>query len=210
MKTIVYLIRHSEPMKVENLDYNDSLQLKNEKNILSINGEKRAEILSNYKELKNIDIVISSNYVRAISTAKYIAANNNLKVFVAEQFGERKYGITSWDEKPSNFEQRQIEDENYKIGVGESQKEVRDRMYLALTEVLNKICGKRIAIVSHATALMFLFMKFCRKENNTLYFKDKVLFDNNYKWQAPELFKLTFNDKNELLDIENIRPEELK
>ena len=105
MKKIVYLIRHSELMKNKiNLINNDCLQLTNEKNPLSIVGEKKAEELSNKEELKNIDLIISSNYVRAISTAKYIADKNNKDIYIDEMFGERKHGINSWNELPQDFE----------------------------------------------------------------------------------------------------------
>ena len=82
---------------------------------------------------KNFDIVISSNYVRAISTAKYFTKD---KLFIDDNFGERKFGVNSWDELPSGFELRQNDDENYKIGDGESQKEVRERVYKALMKVI--------------------------------------------------------------------------
>ena len=59
--TTLYLIRHSIKYDikdiVENYNTSDSEQIKNEKLILSIEGERRAEILSNEKELQNIDIV---------------------------------------------------------------------------------------------------------------------------------------------------------
>lgn len=52
------------------------LQIQNEKNPLSIEGEEKAKKLSLIGEMQNIDLVISSNYVRAISTAKYLARQN--------------------------------------------------------------------------------------------------------------------------------------
>lgn len=76
MKTIIYISRHSEPMKVENTLSNDNLQLQNEKQILSLEGERRAKILSEIDELQDIEAVISSNYVRTMSTAKYLAEIN--------------------------------------------------------------------------------------------------------------------------------------
>ena len=81
MKTTIYLIRHSELSKItEYLKCSENLQLKNEKTILSISGEKKAEKLSLNNEMRNIDVVISSKYIRALSTAKYIAENNNTKI----------------------------------------------------------------------------------------------------------------------------------
>ena len=51
-----------------------------EKIILSVSGEKRADILSKQEELQNIDKVYASNCVRTLSTAKYLLARQNLKV----------------------------------------------------------------------------------------------------------------------------------
>ena len=67
----IYLIRHSEPLKSINVDNDDSLQVQNEKWCLTIKGEILAKEKSEQEIFKNFDIVISSNYVRAISTAKY-------------------------------------------------------------------------------------------------------------------------------------------
>lgn len=55
--TEVYLLRHSETLKVNNIENDDSLQLKNEKMILSINGEKIAYEKSKNKDMQNIDVV---------------------------------------------------------------------------------------------------------------------------------------------------------
>ena len=131
--TTIYLMRHSIALKNINNDYNnESLQLQNEKMPLSIEGEELASNVSKESELQNIDAVISSNYVRAMATAKYISNANKLNLIVNSSFGERKFGVNSWDELPSGFELRQNDDENYKIGDGESQKEVRERVYKAL------------------------------------------------------------------------------
>ena len=60
-------------LKDINNDYNnESLQLQNEKMPLSIEGEELASNISKESELQNIDVVISSNYVRAMSTAKML------------------------------------------------------------------------------------------------------------------------------------------
>lgn len=89
--TFVYLIRHSEQLKINNkIVKNETSQVSNEKIILSIEGEKKAEEISNSKELCNIDVLWSSNYVRATSTAKYIAEKNNIEIKIDEGFNERK------------------------------------------------------------------------------------------------------------------------
>lgn len=209
MLTTVYISRHSEPMKPNFYKSNDNLQLQNEKQILSLEGERRAKILSEIDELKDIDVIISSNYIRTMSTAKYIAEKNNKDLYVIDDFGERKFGINSWDELPDDFENLQLEDENYKMPNGESRKEVTERMLNAQNNVLEKCEGKKIAIVSHGTAMLFLFMNWCDvKPSNKgewariLSFNNKEFFDGKYF--APELFKLEFEDKK-LINIENIK-----
>lgn len=214
MKTTIYISRHSQPMKPNFDKSDDCFQLQNEKQVLSLEGEKRAEILSEIDDLKNIDVVISSNYVRAIETAKYVADKNNKEIYVIDDFGERKFGIDSWSEIDSNFFERQYEDENYKTLNGESQKEVRIRMHKALMEVIKNYLGKKILIVSHGTAMSFLFATWCKlklsdpiNKIRQFYFKDKLIFDGNFF--APELFKLEFEDK-ELINIENIKVDYMK
>lgn len=205
MKTIIYFIRHSEPFKKRNYyKSNDSLQVQDEKNPLTYNGELNAKKLSESKELQNIDEVYSSNYVRTISTAKYIAEVNDKEVMIIDNLGERKRGITTWEEYPADFEEHQFNDENYKIGDGESQKETKERLYNALMEILNENKGKRIAIVCHSTAMMYLFSTWCKVAYAGEYtFKDKSFFDG--KWNYLETFKLVFEENNNMINISNIK-----
>lgn len=206
MNTIIYLIRHSEPFKVHrgNIKTNESILIENEKSPLSINGEKMAEQWSNNDKFKNLDVIYSSNYVRSMSTAKYFAFNNNLKVNIDDRFNERIHGVESWSDLPINFETMQFNDENYKIDYGESQKEVQFRMYDGLNEILKLHAGKRIAIISHSTAITFLLRKYCEVQYCGCYiFKDKVFFDG--KWNYLETFQLTFDEYNNLIDIQNIK-----
>ena len=87
------MIRHS--IKEKNFgefDSSDSFQIRNEKLVLSPEGEEKAIQLSKYIELQNIDELWTSNYVRAISTAKYIAQKNNIKLNISSAFDERHYG----------------------------------------------------------------------------------------------------------------------
>ena len=154
--TTIYLIRHSKPMKVNNDCNIDKLQIQNEKQSLSIEGEEIAKEKLNNIEFDNLNKIYASNYVRAIQTAKYLSNINDLEINIISDLGERKFGIDSWEQLPENFERKQFLDENYKIGSGESQKEVRNRMYSTIIKILNENQGKRVAIVSHGTAISYL------------------------------------------------------
>lgn len=202
--TTIYLMRHSIVFKDINNHYNnESLQLQNEKMPLSVEGEELASNISKESELQNIDVVISGNYVRAMATAKYISNTNKVNLIVNSAFGERKFGVNSWDELPSDFGLRQNNDENYKVGDGESQKEVRERVYKALMEVVDKYKDKRIVIVSHGSAILWLLKQWCRVDLVDKYvtFNDKVILEDNVF--NCTTFKLEFDDKR-LVDIEKI------
>ena len=209
--TEVYLIRHSEKYRnFNNIINDDSFQLFNEKIILSINGEMLANKLANMEEMSNIDVVFASNYVRSIGTAKYIAYRNKIDVNIDKNFGERIYGINSVDGIMDNFNVKQWNDIDYKLPNGESRRDVTNRMYNALIRFINDYKNKRIAIVSHGTAISFLLDKWCdvfvnynndNKMNTKIVFKNKIIFDNNIS--APCVFKIVFDDNN-IISIENI------
>ena len=197
--TTIYLIRHSKPLDLYNDVTNDSLQLQNEKKILSIEGEEFAK--EKLSKLDNIDKVYASNFVRAIQTAKYISEDIN----IMDDLGERRFGINAWSELPEKFERKQFLDENYKIGDGESQKEVRTRMTNAINKIINDNKDKTIAVITHATALSYLLKNWCDiklGDDKLIYsYKDKIILEG-YIYYC-DIFKLQFDDNN-LINIEKI------
>lgn len=202
MITTIYLMRHSKNEVIED-SIGNTLQEKNENAKLTKEGHSIIENISKSNELKNIDAIYSSNYKRAFQTAEYIAKENNLDIIIDERFGERKFGISSWDEKPKDFELKQFTDENFKTPNGECIKEVQKRMNDALLEVLNKHRGKKVVILSHGTATVSLLKIWCDIGYLKPYkYKGKEFFDGNVKYC--ETFKLTFKDKK-LIDIQNIK-----
>lgn len=213
MSTTIYITRHSIPMNMyPSIKNDDEFQTKNEKQILSVEGEKRAEKLSELKELQDVDVVISSNYVRAIATAKYVADKNDKDIIIQDDFGERKFGnINSYSELPKDFFERQAKDETYKLPGGESRMEVTERIFNALNYVLNEYKNKKIFIATHGTALSCLFSKIAivvftdyKEYKMNLYFNDKLIFDD-VRFDAPELFKLEFDENNKLTDLKNVK-----
>ena len=126
METVVYLIRHSVRFNnkemIESYKTNQSDLMKYEKIILSVVGEKRAEILSKEQELQNIDIVYTSNCVRTLQTAKYLLDRQNLKVNIDERFDERRPGKPN-EKDVLNWYTKQYEEENYKAEEEEEESE---------------------------------------------------------------------------------------
>ena len=198
MKTLIYLIRHAQPITIElkNVNNNDDCQIQNEKQVLSLKGEKQALELSKKDIFKNIDSVYSSKYVRAIETAKYIASENNIPILIDERLGERKVGVK---EKSKEFWLEQMYNENIKAIGGENQKEVRKRMIESIEDILKNEKGKKVAVVTHATAMTFLLMNWCKLENaildgkkRKLSFNNKIVIDDSFN--TPEVFELVFDD----------------
>lgn len=206
--TTVYLIRHSKKIDNKLLDNsrnNEYYQTRREKIILSIEGEKKAEKLSKLKEFEDTDIIFSSNYARSLQTAKYLAERKNLVIHIDDRFNERKLGILQEDEK---IHIKQYYDENIKNSEGESRKEVTKRMLEAFLEVVNNNRGKKIAIFTHDSSMTFLLMRWCKLEyikedkHKCLSFNNKIIIDRKY--DAPEIFKLLVDDKNNVIDVKNI------
>lgn len=205
-KTIVYLIRHSEQLKIngiKNIEEDD--QINNEKIILSVEGENKARELSKKEELNNIDVIWSSNYVRAIATAKYIAYRNNLEVNIDSDFNERKLGNLETlkklgENKKHSFTEEQLLDENLKNIDGENRIEVNKRMNNSLNKILEENKGKNIVVVSHGGSIKFYLLSYCKvNESLNLEYKGKELAIT-----SPCLLKLTFR-KNELVNLEQIQ-----
>lgn len=211
--TTIYLIRHSIRMSksdIESYNTNQNKILKNEKIILNVEGEKRAELLCSKDELKNIDAIYTSNCVRTLQTAKYLMYNQNLKANIDERLDERRTGISNTEIYPDWFE-RQYKDENFKTEGGESQKEVRERFDEVISEILDKYKDKRVAVFSHGYAITFYLLKYCKflgvfDEKLRYEFNGEIVFDK--KINAPELFKLCFDDKElksaEIIEFEDI------
>lgn len=208
--TVVYISRHSQPFRKLLGEYKaiEIEQIRNEKNPLSVDGEKYAEQMSNYPGLLKVDVLYSSHYVRAMATAKYIAEKNNILLNVDERLGERKFGVKEISELPPNFFENQFRNWDYKLPNGESLKAVSKRMNEVLIEILNSNKDKIIAIISHGTAISAMLNKWCdiRLNEDTklieIYFNNKLIFDG--RWNCPELFKAEFDDNN-LIRIENIK-----
>lgn len=201
METVVYLIRHSESTPRSNVKYisnNDSSQLQNEKSFLSVSGEKRAEALSKHPELQNIDAVYSSNYLRAIETAKYIAFENNTIINIDERLNERKIGQTD-DMDWKEFNRLQMKDFDFKLSGGESLNQTKKRVVDAMKNILMFETGNRVAVVGHSTAFTCLMSAWCEIGHNyddeiILSYGDETIVDGHFS--APMVFKVVFDGMN--------------
>lgn len=197
-RTIVYLIRHSEQLKIEGTkNIKEESQINNEKIVLSVKGEMKARELSELEEFNNIDVIWSSNYVRAVATAKYIAYRNNLLINIDTNFNERKLGNLETlrelgKDKKHIYTEEQLMDENLKNIDGENRIEVNKRMTTSLNKILKDNAGKKVVIVSHGAAIKFLLMNWCDLNENC-----KLVYNNSIiEVESPSAIKLEFRKEN--------------
>ena len=210
-ETIVYLVRHADATNKSNFNVikdNDNNQLLNEKNILSVSGEKFAEKISKLDELKGIDSIYSSNYVRTMETAKYFALENNTIINIDERLNERKIGQMG-DMEWKEFIRLQNRDFDFKLNNGESLNQVKKRITDSMKNILMYEAGNRVVVVSHSCALTCLLSAWCEVGKNyndeiILSYNESTIVDGN--WTNPKIFKVTFDGmvvKN--LEVINIK-----
>ena len=90
---------------------------------------------------------------------------------------------------------------------------IKKRVTEAFYEVVNNNKGKRIIIVSHGTAISFLLMNWCKLLDFQPNLLRKIEYNGNIiinrPYKAPEVFKVTMDEDNNVLNVENIEFEDL-
>ncbi len=120
--TTVYFVRHAEP---NYNNHNDALRE------LSPKGTKDRKLVTDFLSDKEIDIVLSSPYKRAVDTIKDFADLNGLDIETIDSFRERKVD-SGWIDNFTSFAQKQWNDFSYKLSDGECLQEVQDKNVSAL------------------------------------------------------------------------------
>ena len=205
-ETVIYLIRHADTIDENMIRYtNETPQEINEKEILSIQGEIDSKKLSENNELKELDEIWCSSYVRAKQTAKYIAYNNGLQYNIDDRLCERKLGNIEdlakfMDDKETRDPSReQLAFPDFKTRDGESANETNERMTSFINQILEEYEGKKIVVVSHGGSIKFYLLNYCNvNEKLNLEYKKKEL-----NISSPCLLKLTFN-QNKLINLEQL------
>ena len=141
--THIYFVRHAEP------NYNNYDDLTRE---LSQKGMTDRKLVTEFLADKQVDIVLSSPYKRAVDTVAHFASLRDLPITTINDFRERKVDSV-WVDDFDAFTRNQWADFNYKLPDGEALAEVQKRNISALQEVIENHNGKTVVIGSHGTAL---------------------------------------------------------
>ncbi len=183
--TTVYFIRHAEP---DYTNHNDR------ERPLTIKGKEDCKLVTDYLRDKNIDVVLSSPYVRAVETIKDFADTYGHTIITVDAFRERKVD-SGWIADFNQFAERQWCDFDYKLSDGECLREVQIRNIDALMHVLREHRGKNIVVGSHGTALSTIINYF----EPTFGYNDFQRIRSLMPW----IVKLTFQG-DELVHMEEI------
>ncbi|MCF6136468.1 histidine phosphatase family protein [Pseudalkalibacillus berkeleyi] len=187
MSTIVYMVRHGESPK----EGNDRTRGLTEKGYMD--AQRVTDIL---KKDKKIDVVVSSPYIRSISTVKELAKQIGQQVLVFEDLRERDFSTKVSrlaDNELRPLLEESFLDSYYSFEGGESNADCQKRAIKVLKELLNTYRGKEIVIGTHG-AVMTLMMRY---------------FDSNYdlnflhSTSKPDIYRMEFNEQ-ELVNVERI------
>ena len=183
--TTVYFVRHAEP------DYKNHNDMERP---LTLKGKEDSKLVTDYLKEKEIEIVLSSPYVRAVQTVKDFADSYGHTITTDSDFRERKID-SDWIEDFNRFAEQQWKDFDYKLSDGESLREVQIRNVDALRQVIKEYPDKNIVIGSHGTALSTIIN----------YFEPSFGFSHFQKIRTimPWIVKFTFQG-DELVHIEEI------
>lgn len=141
--TQVYFVRHAEP------NYRNHDDAARE---LSARGLTDRALVTDFLLDKDVDVVLSSPYRRAVDTVRHFADTVRLPVEHVHDFRERKVD-SAWISDFDTFSRKQWEDFDYHLEGGECLREVQERNVAALMKVLQEYEGRRIVIGGHGTAI---------------------------------------------------------
>lgn len=186
MNTFIYMVRHGESPK----EGNERTRGLTEK------GQTNAQQVAAMLKDEEVDVVISSSYLRSILTVEKLAHQIGKEVLVFEDLKERRF--SSGDKRVSDEEllpllERSFLEPNYAVGGGESNVECQKRAVKVLKELLTTYKEKKVAIGTHG-AVMTLMMSFYDKKY------DLDFLQNTSK---PDIYKMEFN-KDELLGVQRM------
>lgn len=158
MTTTLLLIRHGQT------DWNRAGRYTGQSDIpLNERGRDQARQVASQLQGKPPDVIISSDLRRARETAEIIAALHNLPVHIDLRLREIDQGI--WEgmylsdikaKFAAEFAARATDPLSVAPPGGETVGQVRERVLAAVTDIIRRYAGKRIAVVAHGLSLAII------------------------------------------------------
>ena len=161
MSTVLYFVRHGE--SVTNVDGIFTGQLDFP---LSELGYKQADLLVNYFKDVNIDKIYASDLGRTCATIASTAKEHNLEIIKDKRLREVYAG--KWQGEKFTYIQENFNEDYIKWRTeivdarctgGESFKELSERVYQAVLEIINENQGKTVIVVSHSNPIKSILLR---------------------------------------------------
>ena len=186
MNTTIYMIRHAKSPFVFGQERMREL---------SHQGKSDAKKVTEIMNDKQVDLIVSSPYVRAIQTIEEIATNKDIEVMVYEELKERQlkgaYKLT--EDEIQQAIKTSFKDIDFHLKDGESIRDVQNRAIPVIKSLLNNYQGKTIIIGTHGN-VMTIIMNYFDKSYGYEFWKNT---------SKPDIYKLEFSGEN-LLSVHRL------
>ncbi len=198
----IYLISNNLLCDSLNYTWDADLDTLRKIRVLSIEGERVAQKISELKILEDTDKIISSFQSSALGSAKYLNAKLDLTIDMHKEVNDCKVGELG-SKNMKMVKGLQDHEFTYKLPGGESLIDVGNRLDNFIKSINNK---QKIVIYTHKRAILGFILKYCQvgynlDENLILTYNNNVIYDDsesNY-----DIYELTMNEQK-ILDIKRI------
>lgn len=186
MSTFVYMVRHGESPK----EGNEKTRGLTEKGYLD------AQRVTDIMKDEEVDVVVSSPYVRSILTVEKLAQQIGQEVLVFEDLKEKVF--SSGDNRVSDKElvpllKKSFFESTFSLEGGESNAQSQKRAIKVLKELLDTFRDKKVVIGTHG-AVMTLMMG---------YFDSTYDLSFLHSTSKPDIYRMEFNEK-ELVNVQRL------
>ncbi|WP_235988873.1 histidine phosphatase family protein [Aquibacillus kalidii] len=188
MSTSIYMVRHAKSPFTFG---------KESSRRLSKEGETDAKKVTQILIDKDIDVVVSSSYTRAVQTVQELANYKGLNVITYEELKERPIKGLNYklpEKEITDAIKLSFEDKNFCLEGGESVYKAQKRAIPIIMQLLKIYQQKNIVIGTHGN-IMTIIMNY---------------FDNRYGynfWKStskPDIYRLDFDNKGSLIEVERL------
>lgn len=156
--TRIFLIRHGET------EWNNQGRLQGNSNIkLSPEGIRQAKLLADYSPFIQVNAIYSSDLIRAVDTAKILAAKFHLKVQTMPELREANFGY--WEGKvigdlvkiyPEDFGKFFTDPEKCHPPQGETFLQCQARVVNAINKIIETHDNQNVVVITHGAAIRLL------------------------------------------------------
>lgn len=180
---------------------------------LSELGQQQAALTAHALFKEKINVIYSSDLLRAVQTAEPLAKLLNIEINPTKDFRERHVGVLeglTFDEARAQYPKDYFALVNREVAhvitSGESYRQLLDRTTETLNEILRKHRGEKIAIFAHTGTICFLTLYLMgaihRRTRNTPWLVTSNCGINRFEFRGRNNIRvLAVNDTRHLIQI---------